>query len=81
MWSRRTSAIIALIVGPIVGSVYPFIQVAYDCQAPESETCVSSKALLPVGLILSIVFIGALAAAAMFAILEWRRREREGNPE
>ena len=35
------------------------------------------KALLPVSVVISTVFLGALAAAAIFAVLEWRRRSRE----
>lgn len=77
MSTRRASAITALILGAIVGVAYPFIQLAYDCRAPQSEACVWGKALLPVSIAVSTVFIGAIAAFAIFAILEWRRRGKD----
>jgi hypothetical protein len=79
MWTRRTSAIIALVAGPVIGAAYPFLQLAYDCQAPVSEACVWGKALLAVSVVISIVFIGSFAAAGIFAVLEWRRRARQGE--
>lgn len=80
MSTRRASAITALILGAFVGVAYPFLQLAYDCRAPQSEACVWGKALLPVSLAVSTVFIGAIAAGAIFAILVWRRRGNEDEP-
>jgi len=79
--SKRKSALVALIAGPIVGALVPFIQVEIECRRPVSEACVWGKALLPVSVTVSIVFIGALAALAIFFMLEWRRRrgEKEGE--
>jgi fructose-specific phosphotransferase system IIC component len=75
----RTSAIVALILGPAIGAACPFIQVAFECRAPESEACVWGKALLPVSVTISAVLVGAVVAAALFLGLEWRRRARERN--
>ena len=74
MLKRRTSAVVALIVGPILGAAYPFIQNAVDCRAPQSEACVWGKALMPIAVILSTAILGAIFAAVIFAALEWRRR-------
>jgi hypothetical protein len=79
--SRRSSGVLALVLGAIVGIVYPFIQLAVDCRAPQSEACVWGKALLPVSLAVSTVAVGAIAAAAIFAVLEWHRRAKEGRDE
>jgi len=77
MAMRRASAIIALVVGPIIGAACPFVQVAVECRAPASEACVWGKALLPVSVAVSTVVIGAIAAVGAFAFLEWRRRAKE----
>lgn len=81
MLKRRTSAIIALVLGPILGAVYPFVQNVVDCRAPQSEACVWGKALMPVAVILSTVILGAIFAAVIFAALEWRRRSEGGQDE
>ena len=77
--SRRTSAIVALVVGPGIGAACPFIQLALECRAPHSEACVWGKALLPVSVTVSTVVIGALVAIGIFAVLERRRRAKEAK--
>ena len=75
--TRRKSAAAALIIGPVVGVAYPFIQVAVDCREPASEACVWGKALLPLSVAVSVVILGALASMCVFAVLEWRRRAKQ----
>ena len=77
MATRRRSATIALILGPVIGAVCPVIQLAVECRTPVSEACVWGKALLPVSLAVSTVMIGAIAALVLFAVLEKRRRAME----
>jgi hypothetical protein len=77
MSKKRVSVIVALIVGPMVGAACPFIQIAFECRAPDSEACVWGKALLPVSVTVSTVVIGAIVAVAIYAGLEWRRRVKE----
>ena len=77
MSSRRTSAIIALVVGPIAGAAYPFVQLALDCRAPQSEACVWGKSLLPFTLAISVPLLGAVVSIAVFVLLEWRRKAQE----
>ena len=75
---RRTSATIALVVGPVIGAAVPLIQVHAECySAPQSEACVWGKALLPVSVILSTVILGAIAAMGVFLLLDWHRRRNE----
>lgn len=76
MSTRRTSATISLVVGPVVGVAYPFVKLAIDCRAPESEACVWGEALLPVSLALSVPLLGSIVAIVIFAVLEWRRRTK-----
>ena len=72
--TRRTAAIIALIAGPLIGAALPVAQVAIECHvAPQSEACVWGKSLLPLTVAVSVVVIGAIAAFAIFAVLQWRR--------
>lgn len=75
--TRRRSAAIALIAGPIGGAAYPLLELAYNCRAPQSEACVWGKSLLPLTIAVSAVVLGALLAAAIFGVLEWRRRAKE----
>ena len=74
--TRRGSAIVALIVGLSFGAACPFIQVAFECREAASEACVWGKALLPVSVAVSTVFIGSIAAFAIFLALERLRRAR-----
>jgi hypothetical protein len=76
MISRRTSLLIALIVGAVVGVGYPFVDLALACRLPQSEACVWGKAYFPVTLILSVVMAGTAAAGLTYAVLAWRRRRR-----
>jgi len=77
--SRRASAWIGIVAGAAVGAAYPFIQLAIDCRAPQSEACVWGKSLLPLTLAVSVVVVGAIAAYAIYALLEWRRRSRDAE--
>ena len=79
MWTTRTSAIVALITGPLIGAAVPFVQLAFECRAPHSEACVWGKSLLPLGVVISGVVVGGILAVALFFLLEWRRRARENH--
>jgi hypothetical protein len=76
--SARTSAIVALVAGPLFGAALPVIQSAIEChRAPATEACVWGKTLLMVSIAVSSVVVGATAALFIFMVLEWLRRKRE----
>lgn len=66
----------ALVVGPCVGALYPLIETALACRAPDSEACVWGKALLPLEVSVSAFVVGIPVAIATFLVLEWRRRAK-----
>jgi hypothetical protein len=72
--SRRSSVLIAVVLGPLLGAGLPFIDLALDCRRPHSEACVWGKSLLPVSITVSTVVFGTLFAVALYFALEWRRR-------
>ena len=72
--TRRGNAILALALGFPAGAALPFVQVYLECRAAASEACVWGKALLPVTVSISAVFVGAFIALAIFGVLESRRR-------
>ena len=83
MTSRLVLAAIALCAGAAVGVAYPYIELALACREPASEACVWGKAYFPLTLTVSLVFLGPISAALVYAALAWlrRRRGREGgNP-
>ena len=74
MLSRRFPFLIALCVGLIVGAGYPFVDVGLACRAPTSEACVWGKAYLPLTLGVSLVVLGGVVTALLYAALTWWRR-------
>jgi hypothetical protein len=76
MHSRRFLFLPALAMGLIVGVGYPFVDVALACRVPISEACVWGKAYLPLTLGISVVVLGGVVTALLYAVLVWRRRRR-----
>jgi hypothetical protein len=75
--SRRTNAVVSLILGLAAGAALPFVQVYLECgSAPASEACAWGKSLLPLTVSISAVLVGAFVAMGLFAILESRRAAR-----
>jgi hypothetical protein len=64
---------IAVLVGAATGIGYPFVDVALACRVPISEACVWGKAYLPLTLAISVVVVGGVVAALVYAVLAWRR--------
>lgn len=77
MPSGRSSLLIAVAVGLIAGIAYPVVDVALACRAPSSEACVWGKAYFPLTLGVSVLLVGGVVAASLYAVLAWRRR-RDG---
>lgn len=76
MSTRRASTITALVAGLAAGALYPLIETAISCRAPDSEACVWGKALLPLEIAVSAFVVGIPLAIVVFLALEWRRRGR-----
>jgi len=76
MRSRRSSLLIALAIGLFVGVAYPFVDLGLACRAPTSEACVWGKAYLPLTLGVSVVLLGGVVAALLYALLMWKRRSQ-----
>lgn len=76
MLGHRFPFLIALSVGLIVGVAYPFVDVVLACRVPISEACVWGKAYLPLTLSVSVVVLGGVVAAVLYAVLMWRRRRQ-----
>jgi hypothetical protein len=76
--NARTKALLtALILGAVVGTAYPFIDLALACRAPQSEACVWGKAYLPLSLGISIPLIGGVVAGVAYAFMTWRNRGKQ----
>ena len=76
MPNRRSSFLVALTFGSLVGVGYPFVDLVIACRAPSSEACVWGKAYLPLTLGISMVLLGGIATILVYAFLERRRRPR-----
>lgn len=72
--SRWLAIAIALCAGAAVGVAYPYVEIALACREPASEACVWGKAYFSLTLTVSLVFLGPLAAAVVYALLAWLRR-------
>ena len=77
MNARSKALLTATILGAVVGTAYPFVDLALACRAPESEGCVWGKAYLPLSLGISIPLIGGVVAVVAYAFMTWRNREAE----
>lgn len=74
MPSRRSSLLMAVAVGLVAGIAYPVVDVALACRVPISEACVWGKAYFPLALGASVLLVGGVVAASVYAVLAWRRR-------
>lgn len=81
MRPKRKAALIAMVIGFIVGAAYPFVDVWLKCRAPESEACVWGKAFLPLTVAISVPLLGAIAAGVAYAVFAWRSRDHEPGDE
>jgi hypothetical protein len=80
MASRRASAAIALVIGSLIGIGYPLLDLAWACRSATSEACVWGKAYFPLTMVLSVVLLGGVAAALVYAVLS-RRRGRDEDAD
>ncbi len=69
----------ALLVGVAVGVGYPYIDLALKCRDPASEACVWGKAYFALTLGASVVLIGGVTAALLYALMRWRGRRGGGT--
>ena len=76
MLSRRSSFLAALAIGLVVGVSYPVIDVGLACRAPSSEACVWGKAYLLLTLGVSVVLLGGIVTALVYAAQLWQRRRQ-----
>lgn len=83
MLSHRFPFLTALSTGLIAGVGYPLVDLALACRAPISEACVWGKAYFPVTLGVSVVVLGGVVTALLYALLGWRRHRpsRDGSPK
>ena len=79
MLSRRSSFLVALTFGLLVGVGYPFVDLAIACRVPTSEACVWGKAYLPLTLGVSMVLLGGVATILVYAFLTWKHRPRPND--
>lgn len=76
--NARIKVSTATILGAVVGTAYPLVDLALACRAPESEACIWGKAYLPLSLGISIPLIGGVVAVVAYAVIAWRNR-RQGK--
>lgn len=76
MLSRRSSFLIALVLGLLIGVGYPLVDLALSCRAPSSEACVWGKAYLPLTLGVSVVLLGGVSTILVYAWLTRKHRPR-----
>ena len=76
MLSIRSSLLISVVGGLVVGIGYPFVDIAIACRVPMSEACVWGKAYFSLTLTLSVVLVGGIAAGVLYAALAWLRHRR-----
>ena len=80
MLPRRTAVLVALVSGLVVALSYPYVDLAAACRIADSEACVWDKAYFPLTLGLSLVLLGGITAALVYAALSWwRRKGRRGD--
>ena len=80
MLSNRSSLLVALSGGLVVGIGYPFVDIAIACRAPMSEACVWGKAYFSLTLTVSVVLLGGIATGVLYAALAWlRHRQSRGE--
>ena len=79
MRSRRSSLLIALSIGLVVGAGYPLVDLGLACRAPGSEVCGWGKAYLPLTLSVSVVLLGGVVTGVLYAVLLWRRRRQRDD--
>jgi len=77
--SRRSSLLIALAIGLIVGLIYPVIDLGLACRKPVSEACVWGKAYFSLTLGASVVLLGGVVTLLVYAALAWLRHKQSGN--
>ena len=78
--SRRSNAVVSLVIGLAIGVALPVVQVYLECgSAPRSEGCAWGRSLLPLTVSISAVLIGAVAALGLFRMLESRRDAGSGE--
>jgi len=73
MINRKSALLVALLVWLVVGFGYPYGDRAFNCRVPTSDACVRETAGFSLTLALSACALGPVAAAAMYALLRWRR--------
>ena len=73
MASYRSSLLIALSIGLVVGIGYPVVDVALACRVPTSEACVWGKAYFLLTLAVSVVLLGGVVTTLAYALLGWWR--------
>jgi len=81
MLSRRSAFFAAFAAGLIAGVSYPAVDLALACRAPSSEACVWGKAYLPLTFGVSLVLLGGVVTALVYAALMWRRRRQSRDRE
>jgi hypothetical protein len=77
--SRRSSLLIALAIGLLVGLIYPVVDLGVACRKPTSEACVWGKAYLPLTLGASVMLLGGVVTALVYAALAWLRHRQSGG--
>ena len=75
----RARLMIAALAWAAVGVGYPYADIALKCRAPDSEACVWAKAYFSLTLTVSILVLGVLAGAVVYALLAWREKRNRGD--
>jgi hypothetical protein len=74
MSSQRSSLLVAIGNGLIVGVTYPFVDLGLTCRVTVTDACVWGKAFLPLTLGASILLLGGMVTGLLYALLVWRGR-------
>jgi hypothetical protein len=74
MSSHRSSLLVAIGNGLLVGVTYPFVDLGLTCRVPVTDACVWGKAFLPLTLGASILLLGGMVTALLYGFLVWKGR-------
>lgn len=69
MLSIRSSLLVSILGGLVVGVGYPYVDIAIKCRSPISEASVWGKAFFSLTQTVSLALVGGISAGVIYAVL------------